>query len=114
MQQLSSGESRLGGIAQRLSNYLTAEVPQFENRSVVLGHIQRGGAPTSDDRVLAFMYGAQAMNMIRDKQYGKMVTWDGAKLGAVDLMEIVGGIKNVDPENDIVKFARAAEISFGD
>lgn len=115
-QHSASGEHKLGGIAERLSKFLTAEIPNFENRYVVLGHVQRGGSPTADDRILGFMYGAHALEQVRQNNYGVLVTWDGSKLGTVPLSEVVSGtgIKEVDPQGDLVKMARQAEISFGD
>lgn len=108
------GEFKLGGISERISAYLSEYFPRFENRVTVLGHLQRGGSPTSDDRILSFLYGSYAMEMVRAGEFGRMVSYDGTSLSSIPLAEAVDGIRLVDIKSDLVRLARKAEISFGD
>ena len=67
----------------------------FEARSVVLGHIQRGGTPTARDRVLGTRYGAKAYDMARAGEFGRMAALHGDEVTSVDISK-VEGIKPVD------------------
>jgi 6-phosphofructokinase 1 len=69
----------------------------YEARSVVLGHIQRGGSPTARDRVLATRYGAEAYEMAKAGQFGRMAAIRGDEMTSVDISE-VEGVKRVDLE----------------
>ena len=70
----------------------------FEARSVVLGHLQRGGSPTVFDRVLATRLGVHAVELVKDKQFGYMAALQGNKVVSVPLKEATSGIKTVDVE----------------
>ena len=65
------GHARLGGIANTLAQELERRTG-FETRTVVLGHIQRGGTPTAFDRVLATRYGLGAIDMVHRGEFGRM------------------------------------------
>lgn len=108
----TQGEYKLGGIAHQISDRLSRELPEHDNRYLTLGHVQRGGAPTSDDRVMAFMYGSYALQMVREHKFGQMATWDGKDLGAVPISEAVDGLKLVEPDNLLLNMARGAGIQF--
>ena len=69
----------------------------YEARTVVLGHIQRGGTPTARDRVLATRYGAKAYELAKAGEFGRMAALQGNEIGSVPLSE-VRGIKTVDLE----------------
>ena len=69
----------------------------YEARTVVLGHVQRGGTPTAHDRVLATRYGAKAYELAKSGEFGRMVALQGGSIGSVPLTE-VQGIKTVDLE----------------
>ena len=85
-----------------------------ETRSVVLGHLQRGGAPTSFDRILATRFGARAVELLLDGQYDHMVAFHPPDIVAVPLEKIVGRTRNVPLDFDVVRAARAMGISLGD
>jgi 6-phosphofructokinase 1 len=104
---------RLGGIGAAVASQLEALTGK-ETRSVVLGHLQRGGAPTSFDRVLATRFGARAVELILDGQFGTMVAFHPPDIVAVPLEKIVGRTRNVPPDFDVVRTARAMGISLGD
>lgn len=88
------GYPRLGGIGSALSVELE-RLTGFESRTVVLGHIQRGGTPTARDRVLATQYGARAYELAAAETFGHMVALRGNEIVSVPLAEVVG-VKTVD------------------
>ena len=88
------GYPRLGGIGPLLAEELE-RLTGYEARSVVLGHIQRGGTPTAHDRVLATRYGAKAFEMAKAGEFGRMASIRGDEVTSVPLTE-VDGIKTVD------------------
>jgi len=104
---------RLGGAGVACAKELEARTGK-EARYVVLGHLQRGGAPTSFDRTLATRFGGKAVKLILSGQYGTMVANHPPDLVAVPIEEVVGKIKAVPLESDLVQTARALGVSFGD
>lgn len=88
------GYERLGGIGAALAHELEAATG-YEARTVVLGHIQRGGTPTATDRVLATRYGVAAAEAALDRAFGTMVALRGTAIVRVPLSE-VRGVKTVD------------------
>ena len=91
------GHVRLGGIANTLAQELERRTG-FETRTVVLGHIQRGGSPTAFDRVLATRYGLGAVDMVHRGEFGKMAALRGNKIVSVSLAEATGQNRKVDQE----------------
>lgn len=104
---------RLGGIGALVAADIEARMGK-ETRSVVLGHLQRGGAPTSFDRLLATRFGARAVELILDRQFGHMVAFHPPDIVAVPLEKVVGRTRNVPLDFDVVRTARAMGISLGD
>ncbi len=90
----SFGHARLGGIAERLAARIEQETG-VEVRSTVLGHIQRGGAPSAYDRVLATRFGVRAAELVQEKQFGVMVALRGTGIVSVPLAEATGTLKQV-------------------
>jgi 6-phosphofructokinase 1 len=88
------GYPRLGGIGPVLAKELE-RLTGFEARVTVLGHVQRGGTPTSTDRILATRYGAKAYDLVKAGQFGRMAALKGDRMDSVPLSE-VDGIKQVD------------------
>jgi len=88
------GYPRLGGIGAALASELEKRTG-YESRVTVLGHVQRGGTPTSTDRVLATIYGAHAYELAKAGEFGKMAAIHGRKMTAVSLAEAVK-VKQVD------------------
>ena len=105
--------ARLGGLGARVAGTLE-ELTGKDVRLVVLGHLQRGGGPTSFDRVLATRFGGKAVELIMAGQFGQMVANRPPDIVSVPLEEIVGRTKRVPPDLDLVRTARALGISFGD
>jgi phosphofructokinase-like protein len=104
---------RLGGVGAQVCAAL-APAMNKETRSVVLGHLQRGGAPTSFDRVLATRFGGKAVELIRRGEFGTMVAFAPPDIIARRLDEVVGKTKTVPPDNDLLLTAKALGVTFGD
>jgi 6-phosphofructokinase 1 len=104
---------RLGGIGARVAAELETRTGK-ETRYVVLGHLQRGGAPTSFDRILATRFGARAVELINEGKFGTMVAFHPPDIVAVPLEKVVGRTKTVPLDFDVVRTARAMGISLGD
>ena len=85
-----------------------------ECRSLVLGHLQRGGPPTGYDRLLAARFGAAAITAIANEKWGQMVALQSPHLVTVPIEDVIREEKRVDPSHDIVMAARATGISLGD
>ena len=107
------GEDRLGGVGERVAKKL-GELTGKETRSTTLGHLQRGGSPTSFDRVLATRFGVKAVNLIEQKRFGRMVSYQQYHVGSVLIEKAVKKLNLVDPEGEIVRAAKSVGISFGD
>ncbi len=91
------GHVRLGGNGEILG----AEIEKrtgYETRVSVLGHIQRGGTPTAFDRILGTRFGVKAVELIKDKKFGRMAALVGNKVIDVALEEAVRELKTVDME----------------
>src|SRR4051812_9875331 len=104
---------RLGGIGAQVCEALAKETGK-ETRSVVLGHLQRGGAPTSFDRVLATRFGGKAVELVTCGEFGTMVAFDPPDIVARRLDDVVGRIKTVPMDLDLLQTARSLGITFGD
>ncbi|MFA5096160.1 MAG: ATP-dependent 6-phosphofructokinase [Candidatus Omnitrophota bacterium] len=99
----SFGHVRLGGIGEALGVEIEKRTG-YETRVSVLGHIQRGGTPTAFDRVLGTRLGVKAVELIKNRKFGKMVALQGVKIIDVPLEEAVRELKTVDMElYDIAK-----------
>jgi 6-phosphofructokinase 1 len=106
-------EARLGGIGA----YVAAEIGKRtgkETRVCVLGHLQRGGAPTTFDRLLCTRFGAGAVRLIADEYYGCMVAHRPPDTNAIPIKEAIGHLRTVPPDCDIIITARDLGIGFGD
>ena len=107
------GEARLGGIGA----VVCAEVEKRtgkEARVCVLGHLQRGGSPTTFDRVLCSIFGATAVELVAAGEFGKMVAFTGPHVGAIKISDAIAKVKTVRADGNLVRTARALGICFGD
>ena len=108
------GESRrVGGIASRIA-WDIERMTGKESRSLVLGHLQRGGMPTGYDRLLAARFGGAAVEAVERKEWGRMVALQSPHIVTIPFTEALAVPRRVDPNHDIVRTARATGISFGD
>jgi phosphofructokinase-like protein len=107
------GAARYGGIAERVAAEI-AERTGKETRSLVLGHLQRGGSPIAYDRLIALRFGAAAVRCVAEGSFGTMVALDPPDVRGVPLEEAIQHTKAVPLDSDIVQTARDLGISFGD
>jgi ATP-dependent phosphofructokinase / diphosphate-dependent phosphofructokinase len=106
-------EPLLGGIAEWVAAEITRRTGK-ETRSMVLGHLQRGGSPTAFDRLVALRFGAAAVRLIAEGRRDVMVAFRPPEMLAVPLADAVAGIKRVPLDGDTVATCRDLGISFGD
>ncbi len=108
------GEARrIGGLCEPIAREIQARTGK-ETRSLVLGHLQRGGMPTGYDRLLATRFGAAAVRAVADEKWAHMVALQSPHIVTIPIKEALRGPKRVDPAHDLVLTARATGISFGD
>jgi len=112
-ESLPGQAKRIGGIAEGLAREIQGRTGK-ECRSLVLGHLQRGGVPTGYDRLLAARFGGAAVRAVEDEKWGHMVALQSPHLVTVPIIEVLREPKRVDPMHDIVQTARSLGISFGD
>ena len=109
----SSDPIRLGGVGFVLGAQIE-KITGLETRTVVMGHLQRGGSPTPFDRVLATQLGTKAVDMIEKKEFGRMVGLRAGTLVKVSLQTVAEGIRTVPLDHPLVKSARSVGTCFGD
>jgi len=103
---------RLGGMGQNVAGYIQQQ--GYESRVTVLGHLQRGGSPTSFDRSLATRYGAAAVRLAASGKFDRMVALQSGRIMDISLEDAIAVPKRVKPTDDAVITARNIGISFGD
>jgi 6-phosphofructokinase 1 len=104
---------RLGGVGLVVAKTLGAHLP-FEVRHVVLGHVQRGGAPTAFDRIVATRFGVAALDAVVDGERSTMVARRGDGIERVPIAEAARGPKLVEADEECVCVARSIGAVFGD
>jgi ATP-dependent phosphofructokinase / diphosphate-dependent phosphofructokinase len=107
------GEFRLGGIGEIVAHEIAKRTGK-ETRCCVLGHLQRGGAPTTLDRILATRFGVKAVQLANEEHFGSMVSYQNYQVRQVPIAEAVNRLRLVPPNGEVVQTARDVEISFGD
>ena len=109
----ADGEHRLGGIGENVTAEVAGRTGK-ESRCCVLGHLQRGGAPTTLDRLLGTQFGLKAVQLMDEGKFGSMVSYQNNEVLDAPIADAVNRLKLVDPNHQLVKTARAIGISFGD
>ena len=104
---------RIGGVADAIAREIQM-ITGKETRSLVLGHLQRGGMPTGYDRLLATRFGGAAVRAIADEKWGQMVALQSPHIVTLPIEEVLKETKRVNPTHDVVQTARSTGISFGD
>ena len=104
---------RLGGIADKVANSIQAMTGK-ETRSLVLGHLQRGGSPTTFDRLLGLRFGAAAVRLVAEGRFGQMVALQPPRIVPVPLEDALAAPKRVSLDSDTIATARDLGTSFGD
>jgi 6-phosphofructokinase 1 len=103
----------LGGIAEQVAREIAVRTGK-ETRSLVLGHLQRGGSPTTFDRLLALRFGAAAIRLIAEGHRDVMVAFRPPEMVAVPIPEVIAKTKKVSLDSDVILTCRDLGISFGD
>jgi 6-phosphofructokinase 1 len=106
-------QTRLGGIGAIVASEIEARLKR-ETRVVILGHLQRGGPPSTFDRILATQFGAHAVRLVIEQRFGEMVCYQPPHIQSVPIREAIQKLSRVDVNGSIVQAARALGISFGD
>jgi 6-phosphofructokinase len=99
--------------AQYISKKIRKHTEQ-EARETILGYIQRGGSPSPNDRILATLFGAYAVQLINERKFGQMVNVKGNDIGSIPLSEAAGKLRTVPVDHALIKKARNMDICFGD
>jgi 6-phosphofructokinase 1 len=111
--QPANREARLGGIGAQVAEEIQKRTGK-ETRSIVLGHLQRGGSPTNMDRALCTIFGAKAVELIAEKKFGHMVSYTGSGITSVPLKEATGQLRTVPLGGGFVTAARSLGICLGE
>ena len=90
------------------------EATGLESRVTVLGYLQRGGTPSPYDRFLATQFGVAAADFLAEGNFGKLVAMQNNKIVPVPLEECAGKVKNICPDDPVIKNARSVGLCFGD
>lgn len=108
----SPDPERLGGIGHVLQEQLTHRI-DAEIRTTVLGHVQRGGPPSSFDRILANNMGCYGAELILAESYHRMVCLQRGQLQSIDLAEVAKKVRRVPSSHRTLLSAQATGIHFG-
>ena len=106
-------QKRFGGIGHYIGAQI-ADMCQAETRVTVLGHVQRGGQPSAQDRLLASAFGVHAVELIREGKVDRMVAWSNRQVIDVAIPDAIATYQDVDPNGSLVKTARGLVICLGD
>lgn len=109
----SSDPIRLGGIGFALAGEIE-KASGLDTRTVVMGHLQRGGTPTPMDRVFATQLGSKTVEFIMKKKFGYMPGLQKGRLIPVRLTDVAKGIRAVPADHPLIETARALDTCFGD
>src|SRR3989475_12943680 len=101
-----------GGSADKVAHSIQGMTGK-ETRSLVLGHLQRGGSPTTFDRLLALRFGAAAIRIVAERQFGMMVAFQPPGIVAIPLEQAIAQPRRVPLDSDTITTARDLGISFG-
>lgn len=110
---VEGAEDHFGGIGGVVAAEIAARTGK-ETRCTVLGHLQRGGAPTTLDRILGTRFGVKAVKLVAEGQFGSMVSYQNYQVRHVPIADAVNRLKLVQPDSELIQTARDVEISFGD
>lgn len=104
---------KLGGIADLVGQELSQRTGK-EFRSMTLGHLQRGGSPTTYDRLISLRFGAAAIRCVQTGDFNQLVTINGEQLESIPITEIAGKNKQIPLDSDTLQTARDIGICMGD
>lgn len=104
---------QLGGVGEYLEDVLSEKTGK-ESRSLVLGHLQRGGTPSTYDRLISLRFGAAAVRALEDEDVNKMIVMQQNSIRRIPLEDVAGKIKKVPIDSDTILTAREIGICLGD
>jgi len=104
---------RLGGVGKVVADQIEAKTG-IETRSIVLGHVQRGGTPVADDRVLATEFGSHAIELLMKGERNRMVVMQGRTVTDIDITEVANKQRTVPLDHPLVQAVKRIGVSFGD
>jgi phosphofructokinase-like protein len=107
-----AGHAKLGGISEQVAQ-LIAQGTGKETRSVVLGHLQRGGGPIPVDRLLALRMGTEAVRFVAETKDSGMVALRNGEMRLLPFSEIAEGIRTVPVDSSLLRTGRELGIAFG-
>lgn len=105
-------QARLGGAGENLARLIQERTP-FDVRTTVLGHVQRGGTPSSFDRLLATRFGVAAVDLLAAGKYGRVAAYRGGEVVDVAMEQAIAKLKRVKPDGPLVMAARALGVELG-
>jgi 6-phosphofructokinase 1 len=111
--RVGEGGTRYGGVGEILATEIT-RATGAETRVTVLGHVQRGGVPSAQDRIIASAFGVAAVDLLASGASGRMVAWQRRQVVDVALADVVKGTRPVDVTETLVQTARGLGICLGD
>jgi phosphofructokinase-like protein len=111
--EIEGGEFRLGGIGDMVAKEIAQRTGK-ETRACVLGHLQRGGAPTTLDRILGTRFGVKAVQLANEGHFGSMVSYQNYQVQHVPIADAVNRLRLVPPNGEMVQTAHDVDIGFGD
>lgn len=109
----AGGSVTYGGIGHYVGECI-AGLTGAETRVTVLGHVQRGGMPTTRDRLMASVFGVHAVDLIAQERFDRMVAWSARQVIDVPIADAVASYHAVDPDGPLVHTARGLGICLGD
>jgi ATP-dependent phosphofructokinase / diphosphate-dependent phosphofructokinase len=109
----TSGEKRYGGIGNYLAERI-AEATGSETRVTVLGHVQRGAAPSATDRLMGQVFGVKAVDLIAEGKHDRMVAWRNRDVVDVPIEDAIRQYHVIDPQGMLAQAARGLTICLGD
>src|SRR5579862_1887156 len=110
---IGTGEVRMGGVGEIVAHEIMQRTGK-ETRTCVLGHLQRGGPPTTLDRILGTRFGVKAVELIAEGKFGRMVSCVNYDISDVPIADAVHRLRLVPPNHQMVNTAREMGVSFGD
>ncbi len=112
--EIGNENIKLSGAAVRLREELKAAGCLLDIRETILGHLQRGGTPIAFDRILATQFGVKGFEMVKNGDFGQMVSYRHPNIVSVSLAEAVSKMSFVEVTSNLIKTARGIGIGLGD
>lgn len=113
IRQADVSGSPYGGVGHRLGAEI-AQATGAETRVTALGHVQRGGAPSSRDRIIASAFGVHAVDLLAFGRTGCMVAWQNRGVVEIPLSQVTRSFQVIELDSALVNAARGLGISLGD